>query len=66
MLQLFGKEKKEHDNYNEASKNIQHSSSPRNKSNRALIVNNEQILILHYVKENIHNFLRLLSNEPNT
>ena len=73
MLQLIGRERRELGGYNEASRNISATSStsqmnkmnsPRNKTNRALYISNEQILILNFIKDNLVNFLKVLSNEP--
>ena len=72
MLQLIGRERRQLGGYNEASRNISANSSsqmnkmnsPRNKTNRALYISNEQILILNFIKDNLVNFLKVLSNEP--
>ena len=67
MLQLFGREKRDIGGYNEGIKNHQVSkdnnlTSPRSKTTRALYMSNEQTAIMHYIKENLLVFLRLLSN----
>jgi hypothetical protein len=72
MLQLFGREKRDIGGYNEGIKNHPSSkdnnnlTSPRSKTTRALYMSNEQTAIMHYIKENLLIFLRLLSNEPNS
>jgi hypothetical protein len=73
MLQLFGREKRDIGGYNEGVKNHggnkdsnnNNLTSPRSKTTRALYMSNEQTAIMHYIKDNLLIFLRLLCNEPN-